>query len=172
MSEANKQRDSVALDQRWLRIPEWFIDMLSCPFCDSKAVTVNWAGWKARCSCCGISTSDGYSSEDDAIKCCNERANKQAESGPTLCCAAFDDALPDEIKKLVGRCEINEHTFDSDEMYVALKFGEMLWRRLARMADHYERQSGNFMPNDIRGTMMAQASEDMRHVLNDTRQDL
>lgn len=85
---------------------------------------------------------------------------------------SFYDALPDAIRRLVGRCEINEHTFDNDDMSVSLKFGEMLWRRLARMADHYERQSGNFMWLDIRGPMMAQAARDMRHVLDDTRRDL
>ncbi len=86
--------------------------------------------------------------------------------------AAFDDALPDEIKLLVGRFEINEHTFGNDDISLALKFGEMLWRRLAKMADHYERQSDNFMPDDIRGPMMAQSAKDMRHVLDDTRRDL
>jgi len=94
------------------------------------------------------------------------------EAVGTDCSAALDDAFPDEIRSLVGRCEINEHTFDNDDMSVALKFGEMLWRRLAKMADHYERQSGNVMPNDIRGSMMAQAANDMRHVLSDTRKDL
>ena len=102
----------------------------------------------------------------------NSKNDVDGNSGSPPCCAAFDDALPDEIKQLVGRCEINEHTFDNDEMSVALKFGEMLWRRLARMADHHERQSGNFMPDDIRGPMMAQSAKDMRHVLEDTRRDL
>jgi len=82
------------------------------------------------------------------------------------------EELPDEIQQLVKRCEINEHTFDNDEMSVALKFGEMLWRRLNRVADHYERQSSNFMPEDIRGPMMAEAAKSMRHVLSDTKKDL
>jgi hypothetical protein len=86
--------------------------------------------------------------------------------------AAFDDSLPDAIAKLIGRCEINELTFNNDEMSTSLVFGEKLWRRLARMAEHYERQSGNFMEWDIRGPMMAKAAEDMRHVLDDTRQDM
>lgn len=42
-------------------------------------------------------------------------------------------------------------------------------KNLSKMADHYERQSGNFMPNDIRGAVMARAAADMRHVLNDTQ---
>ena len=83
----------------------------------------------------------------------------------------MDHELPEEIKQLIGRCEVNEIAFDNDDMSTALKFSEMLWRRLAKMADHYERQSVNFMPNDIRGPMMAQSANDMRHVLDDTRRD-
>ena len=40
------------------------------------------------------------------------------------------------------------------------------------MAEHYEKQSGNFMPEDIRGPMMEQAAKDMRHVLTDSAKDL
>ena len=80
--------------------------------------------------------------------------------------------LPPEIMQLIGRCEINESQFDNDDMSIALKFGEMLWRRLTRMAEHYEKQSGNFMPEDIRGPMMAQAAKDMQYVLTDTDKDL
>ena len=82
------------------------------------------------------------------------------------------DALPDEIKQMVERCEANEMLFDNEDVSIALKFGAMLWRRLAKMADHYERQSGNFMSSDIRGPMMSQAAKDMRHVLDDTQRDL
>lgn len=99
----------------------------------------------------------------------NTKSSDYRRSAATDC---YPSDLPDEIQQLVGRCEINQHTFDNDDMSVALKFGEMLYRRLSRMADHYQRQSGNFMPNDIRGPMMAKAAEDMRHVLNDTLRDL
>lgn len=82
------------------------------------------------------------------------------------------DELPTQIKQLVSRCEVGESSFDNDDMSVALKFGELLWRRLNRMVEHYERQSGNFMPRDVRGPMMAQAASDFRHVLNDCRKDM
>lgn len=78
----------------------------------------------------------------------------------------FDDTLPENIKQLIQRCVINERSFDNDDMSIALHFAEMLWRRLAKMADHYERQSDNW------GPMMKQAATDMRHVLNDTRSDI
>lgn len=44
--------------------------------------------------------------------------------------------------------------------------------RLQRLAEHYERQSQNFMPGDIRANCMADAGKDMRHVLNDCAKDL
>ena len=84
----------------------------------------------------------------------------------------FDAELPEEIKQLIARCMVNEVSFDNDDMSVALKFGEMLWKRLYRMSDHYEKQSKQFVSGDIRGPMMAQAAEDMRHVLTDTDRDL
>lgn len=84
----------------------------------------------------------------------------------------FNENIPDSIKVLVGRCEIGETSFDNADMSLALKFGEMLWRRLCRMADYYDRQSGNYMPGDIRANSMADAAKDMRHVLHDTRKDL
>jgi hypothetical protein len=86
--------------------------------------------------------------------------------------ANVSEDLPDAIRQLVRRCWIGEHTFDNDDMSVALKFGELLWHRINRMAEHYDRQSGNFMPNDIRGPMMVKAATDMRHVLADTLADL
>jgi hypothetical protein len=91
-------------------------------------------------------------------------------------CAVSGD-MPAEIRILVGRCEINETTFSNDDfsnddMSLALKFGELVWRRLLRFAEHYERQSKNFMPDDIRGPMMAQAAKDMRFVLSDVARDL
>ena len=80
--------------------------------------------------------------------------------------------LPLEFSELVGRCEVNEIAFTNDEMSVALKFGQMLFRRLTRLAEHYERMSGHFMPEDIRGPMMAQAAKDMRAVVGDCVKDL
>lgn len=80
--------------------------------------------------------------------------------------------LPAKIKTIVGRCEIGVISFSNDEMSVALKFGQLLHRRLTRMAEHYEKMSGHFMPEDIRGPMMAQAAKDMRHVLEDCSKDL
>ena len=82
------------------------------------------------------------------------------------------DDLPESIKQLVGRCEINEHTFSNDDMSLALKFGELLWQRLTRFAEHYERMLGHFMPEDIRRTMMAQSAKDMRHILADVHNDI
>ena len=75
--------------------------------------------------------------------------------------------LPEEFAQLVGRCEISETAFTNDEMSVALKLGQMLFRRLTRLAEHYERMSGHFMPEDIRGPMMAEAAKDMRAVVSD-----
>ena len=86
-------------------------------------------------------------------------------------CAVSGD-MPAEIRGLVGRCEINEITFSNGDMSLALKFGELVWRRLLRFAEHYERQSKNFMSDDIRGPMMAQAAKDMRFVLSDVARDL
>ena len=34
-----------------------------CPFCGGKPETLNHAGWKVRCTGCGITTPDGYSEE-------------------------------------------------------------------------------------------------------------
>lgn len=86
-------------------------------------------------------------------------------------CAISGD-MPAKIRSLVGRCEINEISFSNDDMSLALKFGELVWRRLLRLAEHYEKQSKNFMPDDIRGPMMAQAAKDMRFVLSDVARDL
>jgi hypothetical protein len=86
-------------------------------------------------------------------------------------CAVSGD-MPAEIRNLVGRCEVNQINFSNDDMSLALKFGELVWRRLLRFAEHYERQSKNFMPDDIRGPMMAQAAKHMRFVLSDVARDL
>jgi hypothetical protein len=57
---------------------------------------------------------------------------------------------------------------DADDLSLTLKFAQMLWRRLVRMAEHYERQSENFPHGDVRATMMEEAARDMRFVLSDT----
>jgi len=55
--------------------------------------------------------------------------------------------LPEQIKRLVGRCEV-----------------EALWNRLARLADYYEKTSGNFMPGDVRANCFADAAKDLREI--------
>lgn len=42
---------------------------------------------------------------------------------------------------------------------------EKVAKRLKRLIDHYERMSGLFETDDIRGPMMAQAAKDMREVI-------
>lgn len=84
---------------------------------------------------------------------------------------AVSGELPPDIKSIVSRYEAGELYFDNIDMSQALKFGEMTWRRLLRLAEHYERMSENFMPGDIRGPMMAQAAKDMRLVLSDVARD-
>jgi len=85
-------------------------------------------------------------------------------------CAVSGD-MPDEIIKLIERCEVRDAS-DNDDLSLSLKFGEMVWRRLLRMAEHYERQADTFTEGDIRGPMMSQAAKDMRFVLSDTARDL
>jgi hypothetical protein len=72
--------------------------------------------------------------------------------------------LPEQIKNLVGRCEVNEVAFKNDEMSAALMFGETVWNRLARLADYYEKTSGNFMPGDVRANCFADAAKDLREI--------
>ena len=84
----------------------------------------------------------------------------------------MSDEIPPCIRQLIGRCEINETQFDNDDMSLALKFGEMLHRRLTRFTEHYERRSGMYMPEDIRAKCDAQAAKDMRDILSDTHRDL
>jgi len=72
--------------------------------------------------------------------------------------------LPEQIKNLVGRCEVNEVAFKNDDMSTALMFGETLWNRLARLADYYEKISGNFMPGDVRANCFADAAKDLRDI--------
>lgn len=85
---------------------------------------------------------------------------------------AISGEMPTEIRQLIGRCEINTTTFSNDDMSLALKFGELVWRRLLRTAEHCEKLSGNFMAGDIRGPMLAESAERMRFVLSDTARDL
>lgn len=89
----------------------------------------------------------------------------------TLHDCAMSGEVPIGIRSLIGRCE-NGQRFSNDDMSLALKFGELVWRRLVRMAEHYEKQSGNFMHGDSRADMMAQAARDMRFVLSDSVRDL
>lgn len=85
---------------------------------------------------------------------------------------AVSGEMPEDIKTLVGMCETGTTSFGNDDLSLALKFGELVWRRLLRMAEHYEKQSENIIEGDIRGPMMAQAAKDMRFVLSDTARDL
>ena len=84
---------------------------------------------------------------------------------------AFDEDLPTDITTLVGRCEIGETKFDNDDMSQALKFGEMLWNRLCKMAEHYENMADQYGTGSLRSDMLLQGAKDMRHVLEDTRKD-
>lgn len=114
-----------------------------------------------------------------------DHVNKKCPSPVSSDCSAASDnrfidlhalavsgEMPPEIKSLIGRCEINETTFSSDDMSLALKFGELVWRRLVRMAEHYENVSEHFIDGDNRAGMMRQAAKDMRFVLSDTARDL
>ena len=100
---------------------------------------------------------------------CHESQYDESAPSSSHCSTAIDSELPKPIKGLVGRCEINELSFDNEDMSTALAFGQRLWSRLDKMADHYERKAG-----ESRGEERAhwnQAAEDMRHVLNDTKAD-
>lgn len=79
--------------------------------------------------------------------------------------------MPQEIRTLIGRCEVGE-SFNNNDMSLALKFGELLWQRLLRLAEHYERQAELFMPSDSRVPITKQVAKDMRFVLSDTAVDL
>lgn len=86
-------------------------------------------------------------------------------------CAVSGD-MPENVKILIARCAVGEDVFANDDISLSLRFGELLWRRLLRMAEHYERQSDLFSEGDIRGPMMALAAKDMRFVLSDCARDL
>jgi hypothetical protein len=88
----------------------------------------------------------------------------------------FDEDLPTDITSLVGRCEIGEKKFDNDDMSQALKFGELLWKRLCRMAEHYERMAAGVEPvhpmiPSREAGFLNQAAKNMWHILEDTRKD-
>lgn len=85
--------------------------------------------------------------------------------------AVSGEIMP-SVKALVSRCESGEVTFDNGDMSLALKFGELTWRRLLRLAEHYERLSKNYQPGDSRAAVIAQAAKDMRFVLSDVARDL
>ena len=82
------------------------------------------------------------------------------------------DEMPEEIRSLVGSCEIGEKNFSNDDMSVALKFGELIWRRLTRMAEHYENMADQYGTGSLRSDMLLQAAKDMRLVLSDCQKDL
>ena len=82
--------------------------------------------------------------------------------------------MPEQIRTLIKRCEINETSFSNDDMSDALKFAEMLWRRLSQMARHYESKSIVIAKEPhVRSTLdaMVQAAIDMKHVLRDCTND-
>jgi hypothetical protein len=87
------------------------------------------------------------------------------------------DEMPQKIRSLIGSCEIGEKRFSNDDMSVALKFGELLWRRLTRMAEHYERMAAGVEPvhpmiPSREAGFLNQAAKDMWHVLEDCKKDL
>lgn len=45
------------------------------------------------------------------------------------------DGMPEEIRVLIGRCEIGHVNFSNDEMSAALHFGETCWRELCNFKD-------------------------------------
>ena len=80
--------------------------------------------------------------------------------------------LPDEIVALVKQCETNVTFFTNDEMSIALKYGEMLHRRLVKVIEHYERRARMYMPNDIRALCDKNTAALLRDVLADSKKDL
>jgi hypothetical protein len=92
------------------------------------------------------------------------------ESAPcsSHCYAGIE--LPVKLAQLAGRCEINEVAFDNNDMSLALMFGTLLWRRLTRMAEHYESKAKG--QSDAVRSASQNAANDMRHILADTRKDV
>lgn len=101
----------------------------------------------------------------------DSREPNDVDASASADCSTASIDNPQKIKSLIQRCEAGMNVFSNDEMSEALKFSSMIWSRLNRMADHYECMSRNFMPEDIRGPMMALAAKDMRHVLKDCADD-
>ncbi len=54
-------------------VTENAMELKACPFCGGKPETLNHAGWKVRCTGCGITTPDGYSEELFALDFWNTR---------------------------------------------------------------------------------------------------
>ena len=84
---------------------------------------------------------------------------------------AISGEIPPNIKSLIGRCEIRD-AIDNDDLSQSLQFGELLWHRLLRTAEFYEKQSENFMRGDARSQVMVDAAKAMRFVLSDCARDL
>jgi hypothetical protein len=78
-----------------------------------------------------------------------------------------DRVIPETIKNIVQRCEANEVSFKNDDMSVALLFGQAMWCRIVRLAEYYEKVSGNFMPDDVRASCFADAAKDLRGIQDD-----
>lgn len=70
------------------------------------------------------------------------------------------------MKATESECAMADDSFDTVET-----LGEMVTRRLQRLAEHYDRMSKLFMPGDVRGPMMAEASKAMRLVIEDSQKD-
>ena len=83
-----------------------------------------------------------------------------------------EHAMPEIVKNLAQRCEVNEVAFKNDDMSVSLRFGETLWKRLARLADYYEKISDNFMPGDVRANCFADAAKDLRDIQDSVIQEM
>jgi hypothetical protein len=86
----------------------------------------------------------------------------------------FDDMLPQEIKSLVGRCEIGVVRFDNDDMSTALKFGEMLWSYFVKLADYYERREvkAESMGHSMVAKAMGEVARDVRTCLAQAKVNL
>lgn len=76
--------------------------------------------------------------------------------------------IPNAIKNLVQRCEANEVSFKNDDMSVALLFGQTMWCQIVRLAEYYEKLSGNFMEGDVRANCFACAAKDLREIQDRT----
>lgn len=85
---------------------------------------------------------------------------------------AVSGEIPQEIEQLIDRCAIRDLSIDNEDLSLALKFCEMLWNRLVKMAEHYESMAELFPEGDIRGPMQLEAARDMRFVLSDCARDL